>query len=796
MTTILTVPDSEQRVLDNLLRDLNEAYPDKVIRNLGRDHKTWDEKVTRLYKNIGYESRNDFLAAYGFTVEQGKGGRPSADLNAIVDELISRYYGDKYVTSIDQLKEENPDLAPKLKNIQNKAKDLFGMSLNNYLKEKGVLQSDKSAAEEKNKEYKAKLDVIFDELKVRYEGKPLPKTVTALKDDNSDIEGITSIGPWIERVYGKKSQEFLTENGFLEKKSATVENKPVSSKRLPVEEKLALVTNELKEKIANGDEKAETLAELMQKYPDLPSETTLRKWTKQVFNQTAYEYFKMQGILLSHRELFTKLLNIMTKTDAESSTSEPKKSFYNSIKRFDIDRFLLDVGAGTIGEIIFPDNEKKTVQTTDGRTIRIKNRLGSKLGKIEPEKLFSPHFFDFDVAKQYILSKSEVEELMLGIEDTSDAWIYATPIVDPEAPEIPYEEAFRRYALLVGISHIVCKDDWLAKIIEAVPKKKDGTLHKDRVTRIASTAFVEAGNNVVYSNHEIGVLYAKTEDDDEITLYANKRKISEEELAAISTDFVSQNWHAMGLDQYISIDTSEHEKNVNVKETVYGNFRVENGRLFINESKDKELTLAELGIFDSVHIDGDEIIIRYPHQDNYYKDFGSDKVLVDVTGVHEAVIDMWESLLCFGGLYDYENWDKKKAKLNVVINANGYRVYKGQVLPSFYHGIGDPTSDCRLLNSRKYSFKDSLIRFAKYIEGFERAFDKWVEDMASNEKYWGPFTKNSYFMPGHENEPVVWSLYTFKMPKEYGSYVFPPSFSYNFRVEVLGDTLRLSMGAM
>ena len=171
-------------------------------------------------------------------------------------------------------------------------------------------------------------------------------------------------------------------------------------------------------------------------------------------------------------------------------------------------------------------------------------------------------------------------------------------------------------------------------------------------------------------------------------------------------------------------------------------------------------------------------------------------MLVDVTGVHEAVIDMWESLLCFGGLYDYENWDKKKAKLNVVINANGYRVYKGQVLPSFYHGIGDPTSDCRLLNSRKYSFKDSLIRFAKYIEGFERAFDKWVEDMASNEKYWGPFTKNSYFMPGHENEPVVWSLYTFKMPKEYGSYVFPPSFSYNFRVEVLGDTLRLSMGAM
>ena len=72
MSNILPVPESEQRVLNNLLKNLNEAYPDKVIRNLGRDHKKWDEKVTRLYKNIGYENRNEFLAAYGFTVEHGK----------------------------------------------------------------------------------------------------------------------------------------------------------------------------------------------------------------------------------------------------------------------------------------------------------------------------------------------------------------------------------------------------------------------------------------------------------------------------------------------------------------------------------------------------------------------------------------------------------------------------------------------------------------------------------------------------------------------------------------------------
>ena len=218
MAILLPVPESEQRVLDNLLRDLNETYPDKIIVGLQKDHKKWYEKVTRLYKNIGYASRDEFLAAYGFTEEKGKGGRPSIDLNAIVDELISRYEGDRFVTSIDQLKEENPDLAPKFKSLQNKAKDLFGMSLNNYLKEKGVFQSDKSAAEDKAKEYQVKLEIIFDELKKRYEGKELPKSISELKESNSDIEDITNIGPWIERAYNRHGLEYLVELGLIQEK--------------------------------------------------------------------------------------------------------------------------------------------------------------------------------------------------------------------------------------------------------------------------------------------------------------------------------------------------------------------------------------------------------------------------------------------------------------------------------------------------------------------------------------------------------------------------------------------------
>ena len=312
MANILQVPESEKRVLENLLRDLNETYPDKVIVRLQQDHKKWYEKVTRLYKNIGYASRDEFLSAYGFTEVKGKNGRPSADLNAIIEELISRYQGDRYADSIDQVKADNPDIAPKLKNISNKSKDLFGMSLNNYLKEKGVLKSDKSVAEEKNKEYIAKLDAIFGELKKRYESKELPKTINEIKNANADIENIANIGPWIERVYGIHASDYLNEKGLLqekEKKPEKTEEEIAASnfRKLPPEQKLEVVTEELKKRVAADGERVHTIELLKEKYPDLPIQT-IDAWSKKVLGKNAKQYLIEEGIMKSIREVCIELI--------------------------------------------------------------------------------------------------------------------------------------------------------------------------------------------------------------------------------------------------------------------------------------------------------------------------------------------------------------------------------------------------------------------------------------------------------------------------------------------------------
>ena len=326
MATLLPVPESEQRVLDNLLRDLNETYPDKVIIRLQQDHKKWYEKVTRLYKNIGYSSRDEFLAAYGFTEEKGKSGRPTNDLNAIVEDLLSRYEGDKYVTSIDQLKNDNPDLAPKLKSLQNKAKDLFGMSFNNFLKEKGVFKSDKLAAEDKNKEYETKLAVIFGELKKRYEGKELPRTLVELKESNADLENIANIGPWIERVYGVHASEYLLKQGLMQAKEKKPEKteeqkKAAEFRKLAAEEKLRTVTEELKKRVAEDGEKVlakrvtDIVDDLGKRYPDLPIKS-INTWVRQTYpGKNIKTYLIEQGIIQSIREYCLSRIEHIDKID-------------------------------------------------------------------------------------------------------------------------------------------------------------------------------------------------------------------------------------------------------------------------------------------------------------------------------------------------------------------------------------------------------------------------------------------------------------------------------------------------
>ena len=132
-------PEKIKKRMDTLFSKLNTTYSDKNISSLQKDHKKWDETAREISKQLGYASKNDFLRAYGYTIEKTKAGRPSEDYISVIDELKRRYPDGAPFESVDELKAANPDLAGKFKGLANRSNELFGSSLKQYFRRIGLI---------------------------------------------------------------------------------------------------------------------------------------------------------------------------------------------------------------------------------------------------------------------------------------------------------------------------------------------------------------------------------------------------------------------------------------------------------------------------------------------------------------------------------------------------------------------------------------------------------------------------------------------------------------------------------
>lgn len=119
-------PDIIKVRLDRLFAKLDATYPDKVIFRLEYHHKKASQTITELYRLLGYEDRQSFLAAYGYTTT--KRGALKTDIDAIVARLQRRYEGKSKRATLTELQRDNPDLSGKIRSMQSNAMAWFGMS--------------------------------------------------------------------------------------------------------------------------------------------------------------------------------------------------------------------------------------------------------------------------------------------------------------------------------------------------------------------------------------------------------------------------------------------------------------------------------------------------------------------------------------------------------------------------------------------------------------------------------------------------------------------------------------------
>lgn len=339
-------PEKIKVRLDRLFEKLDSAYPDKVIVGLNKNHKNWGETVTELYRLLGYPDNNSFLTAYGYTTGTGVSGRPADDPMLIIEELKRRYPNGSGFDKVGDLKAANPDIAPKFKNLANQADKLFGMSFAKFLIQEGILVGkptvqcgdefevlksryadspymgnlnelkaensdidwnavkkyyEHSGAKdtfkvflvkegiiaEQDESFEDRLSEVTEELKRRYpSGKAFSGTLSELKSENSDLP-LSSINTWTMQVYKLSAQDYLIQQGIMAPKS--------------VKDKLAAVTETLKERYVSGERKAYSIYDLREQNPDLPI-SMIDRWSIKVFNQDATEYLTKQGILSDRME--------------------------------------------------------------------------------------------------------------------------------------------------------------------------------------------------------------------------------------------------------------------------------------------------------------------------------------------------------------------------------------------------------------------------------------------------------------------------------------------------------------
>ena len=253
----------EQRAIE----ELRSNYPDGIVTSIDTTHKQMGKRLTKLYRDLGYESRADMLAALGFTLVVSTGGRQAVDHEALFAELERRYEGKAKPTSIGILKHENPDLSATIKTVGNNSNELFGHTMTVELIERGLL--DKKLPPQRESFDDDVIKATIDALMTKYaDVKNKPKRLTELKElepgSAKVLEYLSSSASRSTNLFGCSITKHLKSCGVLAADAASIDDEAVVLLLDTLQELYQRKPNDEKPKsiaalIADQPEHAETL---------------------------------------------------------------------------------------------------------------------------------------------------------------------------------------------------------------------------------------------------------------------------------------------------------------------------------------------------------------------------------------------------------------------------------------------------------------------------------------------------------------------------------------------------------
>lgn len=118
-------PEALAKRVRSFFAKVDEYYPDKRIEGLHNAHKKLGERLTALYRELGYSSGEEMMRTYGYEYIQKADRRDKGTrINELIAELKKRYPNGSGFCSVLELKNANPDLSGTISSLQIK-KDVF-----------------------------------------------------------------------------------------------------------------------------------------------------------------------------------------------------------------------------------------------------------------------------------------------------------------------------------------------------------------------------------------------------------------------------------------------------------------------------------------------------------------------------------------------------------------------------------------------------------------------------------------------------------------------------------------------
>lgn len=119
-------PDAIARKLKSFFAKIDMYYPDRQVIALHTSHKKLGEALTKLYRELGYESGEEMMTAYGYIyMKKIEIKDKETRKKELIDEFKRRYPNGSGIYSVADLSNTNPDLAKQIASAQIKKKDLI-----------------------------------------------------------------------------------------------------------------------------------------------------------------------------------------------------------------------------------------------------------------------------------------------------------------------------------------------------------------------------------------------------------------------------------------------------------------------------------------------------------------------------------------------------------------------------------------------------------------------------------------------------------------------------------------------